>query len=213
MRRTRLRLNLLPALSPLFVPSPVCVRLSAYLETPMNTATTPYGPLIVKNYAYRIGEKEDAPGVNLGPLPEKIFKWVNDGADPHKVSAADRQWCCGLYCLCCHDAGLPNGPKTMSSGALFDYCKAHGEIVCIPKRWTHNGHVYAAQGHMQGARPGDAGLVMDSTKSTGVRHTVCLKKQVRPGVWETIEGNEENQVEEGERDLSTLIICRPFKVA
>ena len=150
------------------------------------------------------GEHETPMGSNRGKLPDACFHFVHGaGADPAKVSATDREWCAEFACYVAHEAGVAEGPKTASTGGLYDWANDRGLVLYDPYDDD--------PGSPHDAQPGDFGLVIDARTPTGYRHTVILDHAIGEGrLWETTEGNFGNRVARNERDIHTLTVVRPY---
>ncbi len=136
----------------------------------------------------RLGEGEEPPGSNLGPLPEKALKFVG--------CAAPNPWCAAFACLCVHDAlfalKLPdNGPRTASTSVLHAWGEQKGLII-----------------DAAAVQPGDLGLVKGGP--TGYHHTVVVTAVSAVSVT-TCEGNYGDAVRKNVRLKSELAFVRPYR--
>ena len=165
------------------------------------------GEQILNNLTYRIGQRETPPGSNRGILVDKVLHFVlGDEVDLDNLSDDDRQWCAGLYCLACHDAKLSPCPQTLSTGGLYDWCLSHGKVIYVP-RDLRNGAIKRG-GSRADILPGDAALLIDTTKATGFRHTRAVINAV---TGEYVAGNEQNMVMSGVTNWTNHVIVRPYK--
>lgn len=177
------------------------------------------GKKLVEMYRMNRGAGETPPHSNRGALPDAAYRYVNDGADPAKVSVDDRQWCAETYCYLLHLCGFEPCPKTMSTGGLYDFAQAHGSVIWIPRDFKHNGELQKKKGSVNLIMPGDAVLVLDESKRTGFRHTACvanmtpadIKKLTPSSSVPTWAGNENDIVQQGIRPLASVVIVRVWK--
>ena len=123
-----------------------------------------------------LGMGEHPPASNRGELP--------DAANTFAGAPLGSPWCCAGACLMAHRAGVPNPPRTASTGALVDWGRENGAIV-------------------RDLSLGDFGCVIDHNSPTGYRHTVIVTGGT-PDALRTIEFNEGNQVKRWFRKSSEL---------
>lgn len=167
------------------------------------------GEGIVQWYLDRIGQGEVPAGSNRGPIPDECYRYVHDGADPAKDPVADRQWSAQAYCTAAHAAGVPAGPKTAGTGALYDYLASRELVIWVP-RPLRQGRI-KAYGSPRKALPGDGGLIIDDTTHTGFRHTTCLVERLSAEIWRCVAGNEGDRVDYTDRHISEMVIVRAYK--
>ena len=172
--------------------------------------STIYNAAILKAFTSRLGEGEVPHGSNRGPLPDKALRFVlGPKVDLSKRSAEEDEWCAAMYCLACGDAQLPNPPRTLSTGGLYDFCAGSGQVICVTRAARH-GHI-AVQGSVDWIRPGDAALVTSETTLTGFCHTTAVLELLSGGRYRGIAGNEGSKVSESVRLLSSVVIVRPYR--
>lgn len=145
----------------------------------------------------RLGEGEEPPGSNRGPLPDACFRHVHGAnADPGAVSEADREWCAEFACYMDWLAGLRNGPNTASTGGIVAWARFHAHLGALP----------------DSPSPGDIGCVYappDKPTPTGFCHTVRILGGP-PDALRCIGGNERDAVRYSTRPLSSLRVVNPF---
>ena len=138
---------------------------------------------IIKVALGDLGKKEVPPASNRGSLPKEALNFV--GLDE------GLQWCAAVACLWIDKAGIKDGPRTGSTGALVAWGEKNGAIVTVPRR-------------------GDIGCLKDATSPTGYRHTVMVEHSEDGVNVETIAGNESNRVKRGKRAIADLTFVRPY---
>lgn len=132
-----------------------------------------------------VGHGEQPKGSNRGPLPDRCLEYVG--------YALGNPWCAAFACYMAFRVGIKNGPKTASTGAIYEWGRRNHKVL-DPKE----------------VRAGDLGLVRDNTSKTGFRHTVIVRKVLPFGMVMTIEGNYGDTVQKGLRRMSTMDFVRAF---